>query len=201
MNISVYEVFMNKLLRLILSVMFLLTVACGKNYSSLSPQLVDTESGLEVTDSPEFQKIQAEIETAELEALHIESEIQKLAMTSPLKMKLGGLKDLVKNLKSYFDNIKKMLDDFEAKIKDQISKLDPANPSHKKLIERLEKALEVIQKLKDRLNSINFSIKDLLEQLFQKIEDKIDQSGNPIVSAILKMLLEVLKREIIGKLP
>jgi hypothetical protein len=37
--------------------------------------------------------------------------------------------------------------------------------------------------------------------LLKKIEDKINQSGNPIVSAILKMLLDVLKNEIMGKLP
>lgn len=192
---------LNDILRTSLAFMFLLTVSCGKNYSSLSPQLMDAENSQEVTDSPEIQEIQSEIDATVVESIKIEQEVQRIVKLSPTKIKLGNLKDLIKNFKSYFDSIKKMLEDLELKIRDQISRLDPNNPTHAKLIERLEKALEAIQKLKDRLNMLNFSVKDLIDQLLKKIEDKINQSGNPIISAILKMLLDVLKNEIMGKLP
>lgn len=192
---------LNDILRTSLAFMFLLTVSCGKNYSSLSPQLMDAENSQEVADSPEIQEIQSEIDATVVESIKIEQEVQRIVKLSPTKIKLGNLKDLIKNFKSYFDSIKKMLEDLELKIRDQISRLDPNNPTHAKLIERLEKALEAIQKLKDRLNMLNFSVKDLIDQLLKKIEDKINQSGNPIISAILKMLLDVLKNEIMGKLP
>jgi len=187
-------------LNLCLGFIFLLLTACGQNVSTLSSSLNDTESGVDVLDSPEIQKISSEVQAVEDRAAEIESEVQKLSQLSAEKIKIKNLKKLVGGFSGYLEQVKKMILELEQRIQQEIIKLDPNNPAQTKLKERLEKALAKLQDLRQSLDAISLNIKGLIEKLFDKIEDRINQTGNPLTQMILKLLLEALKEQVLDRL-
>lgn len=189
--------------------------ACGQeafNAKNLEENI--SSKGSELTELS--KKVEAQSKELDLLLYEVENDptIQEIRdNANPSLIDLGGIKDLIKDgLKPIFGKIgdfRQKLEDLKNKLENQLGLLDPNNPDHKEMIERLKDMILKIEGFQDRINDMIDQLKDKLSSLdaiFDRLLDRLDGSkfwhipARMIIEEIQDMLMDKID-ELIGLLP
>lgn len=178
-------------------VLGLMLVGCGRFEPRLSESLLQSDR-VEVSETPEVAQSRDLLILLEKETLSLDAEALKLA--EEMRFDFDRLKDLLKNFAAFSKQLRDRIDALQDAIHQQLARLDPQNPQHQRLIDRLTMALERLEEFEQRLSELEARLHSSIEDLIAKLRDRL-RNMNPIARFVFERVLDRLEEKLKDLLP